>query len=274
MEGTEIRCEVQAGGRLTNKKGMNLPGVKLSTPALTEKDRRDLAFGVKNGVDYVALSFVRQAADVSECKALVKSLGGTCPVIAKIEKREAIDNLTAILEATDGVMVARGDLGSVRRKKCPPCRSGSSRWRTRRQGGHHRHPDAGEHGREPAAHLRRGFRRRQRHPDGTDGIMLGGDGVREVPDRGPWRPARIAVTLKSTTGLPPARPRRIRQACRRAPRAWPARWRKSWPQAHHRLHGVGHHRPPPVHLSVARPIAAVTYNPDTYRRLPVVGCCR
>jgi pyruvate kinase len=108
---TDVECEVVDGGWLKSKKGMNLPGVKLSTPALTEKDRRDLAFGVKNGVDYVALSFVRQAADVTECKALIKSLGGTCPVIAKIEKREAIDDLTAILEATDGVMVARGDLG-------------------------------------------------------------------------------------------------------------------------------------------------------------------
>jgi pyruvate kinase len=107
----DVECEVVDGGVLKSKKGMNLPGVKLSTPALTEKDRRDLAFGVKNGVDYVALSFVRQAADVAECKALIRSLGGTCPVIAKIEKREAIDDLPSILQATDGVMVARGDLG-------------------------------------------------------------------------------------------------------------------------------------------------------------------
>ena len=107
----EVECEVVDGGWLKSKKGMNLPGVKLSTPALTEKDRRDLAFGVKSGVDYVALSFVRQASDVTECKALIKSLGGTCPVIAKIEKREAIDDLPSILEVTDGVMVARGDLG-------------------------------------------------------------------------------------------------------------------------------------------------------------------
>src|SRR5204863_477133 len=108
---SEVECEVVHGGSLKPHKGMNLPGVKLSTPALTEKDRRDLAFGVKIGVDYVALSFVRQAADVDECKALIRSLGGTCPVIAKIEKREAIDDLASILEVTDGVMVARGDLG-------------------------------------------------------------------------------------------------------------------------------------------------------------------
>ncbi len=107
----EVECEVVHGGLLKPHKGMNLPGVKLSTPALTEKDRRDLAFGVANGVDYVALSFVRQAADVEECKALIRSHGGSCPVIAKIEKREAMDDLPSILEVTDGVMVARGDLG-------------------------------------------------------------------------------------------------------------------------------------------------------------------
>jgi pyruvate kinase len=107
----EVECEVVHGGLLKPNKGMNLPGVKLSTPALTEKDRRDLAFGIANGVDYVALSFVRQAADVEECKALIKSHGGSAPVIAKIEKREAMDDLPSILEVTDGVMVARGDLG-------------------------------------------------------------------------------------------------------------------------------------------------------------------
>jgi pyruvate kinase len=109
--GDEVACTVIHGGALKSHKGMNLPGVKLSTPALTEKDRRDLAFGVANGVDYVALSFVRQAADVEEVKALIKSLGGTTPVIAKIEKREAVNDLPQILEVTDGIMVARGDLG-------------------------------------------------------------------------------------------------------------------------------------------------------------------
>jgi pyruvate kinase len=108
---TEVDAEVVHGGLLKSNKGMNLPDVPLSTPALTEKDRRDLAFGIKNGVDYVALSFVRQASDVEECKALIKELGGTAPVIAKIEKREAINDLPSILDATDGVMVARGDLG-------------------------------------------------------------------------------------------------------------------------------------------------------------------
>jgi pyruvate kinase len=90
---------------------MNLPGVKLSVPALTEKDRRDLAFGLEQGVDYVALSFVREAADIEEIQDLTHSLGHDVPIIAKIEKPEAVDNLSAILEVTDGVMVARGDLG-------------------------------------------------------------------------------------------------------------------------------------------------------------------
>src|SRR5688572_29218775 len=76
---TEVECEVVHGGPLKPNKGMNLPGVRLSTPALTEKDRVDLAFGIKNGVDYVALSFVRQAADVEECKALIKSMGASTP---------------------------------------------------------------------------------------------------------------------------------------------------------------------------------------------------
>jgi pyruvate kinase len=109
--GEEVETTVVHGGPLKTNKGMNLPGARLSTPALTEKDRRDLAFGVKHGVDYIALSFVRQAADVEEAKALIRSLGGSAPLIAKIEKREAVNDLPQILEAADGVMVARGDLG-------------------------------------------------------------------------------------------------------------------------------------------------------------------
>jgi pyruvate kinase len=109
--GTEVVCTVVYGGLLKPNKGMNLPGVALSTPALTDKDRVDLDFGIKNGVDYVALSFVRQGKDVEEVKAIIRGMGQTTPVIAKIEKREAMDDLPQVLEAADGVMVARGDLG-------------------------------------------------------------------------------------------------------------------------------------------------------------------
>jgi pyruvate kinase len=109
--GERVECEVVDGGPLRSNKGINLPGVALSTPALTEKDRRDLAFGIQHRVDFVALSFVRQAQDVLEAKRLLRSLGAETPVIAKIEKPQALDNLDAILAAADGVMVARGDLG-------------------------------------------------------------------------------------------------------------------------------------------------------------------
>ncbi len=106
-----VECVVVDGGPLRSNKGMNLPGVALSTPALTDKDRRDLAFGLSHGVDFVALSFVRQPQDLLDAKALVAKYGARTPVIAKIEKPQALDNLEAILAASDGVMVARGDLG-------------------------------------------------------------------------------------------------------------------------------------------------------------------
>jgi pyruvate kinase len=96
---------------LGEHKGINLPGVALSIPALTEKDRKDLEFGLKHGVDAVALSFVRTAADVSMVKHIIATHDGDIPVIAKLEKPQAIDHLEEILEAADGVMVARGDLG-------------------------------------------------------------------------------------------------------------------------------------------------------------------
>jgi pyruvate kinase len=105
---TDVVCEVVDGGTLSNNKGLNLPGIALSVPALTEKDRRDLEFAVREiGVDYVALSFVRTADDIREAQALA----GGVPVIAKIEKPEAVQNFAAIADVADGVMVARGDLG-------------------------------------------------------------------------------------------------------------------------------------------------------------------
>jgi pyruvate kinase len=106
-----VDCEVVDGGVLRSHKGMNLPGVALSTPALTDKDRSDLVFGVQHQVDYVAMSFVRRAEDILEAKGLIRSMGEATPVVAKIEKPEAVDNLDDILAAADGVMVARGDLG-------------------------------------------------------------------------------------------------------------------------------------------------------------------
>ncbi|MCE7932976.1 MAG: pyruvate kinase [Chlorobi bacterium CHB2] len=109
--GRNIACDVINGGLLKEHKGVNLPGVNVSEPSLTAKDRRDLEFGLSLGVDYVALSFVRSAKDIFDLKRLIAKHGKTTPVIAKIEKIEAIRELDAIIMATDAVMIARGDLG-------------------------------------------------------------------------------------------------------------------------------------------------------------------
>jgi pyruvate kinase len=106
-----LYCTVTVGGVLSNNKGVNFPDVQLSIRALTDKDRTDLAFGLQQGVDWVALSFVRNPSDMEEIKALIASHGHNTPVVAKIEKFEAIDQIDAILPLCDGVMVARGDLG-------------------------------------------------------------------------------------------------------------------------------------------------------------------
>lgn len=107
----ELHCVTVVGGPLSNNKGVNFPGVYLSIKAMTDKDRKDLMFGLDQGVDWVALSFVRNPQDVLEIKELISSAGKNVPVIVKIEKHEAIEEMEAILAISDGVMVARGDLG-------------------------------------------------------------------------------------------------------------------------------------------------------------------
>ncbi|MEM1254284.1 MAG: pyruvate kinase [Cyanobacteria bacterium P01_H01_bin.21] len=111
IEKRELHCEVVVGGKLSNSKGVNFPGVYLSIKALTEKDKVDLAFGLDQGVDWVALSFVRNPQDVLEIKEIIANAGKRVPVIVKIEKHEAIEQMEAILSLSDGAMVARGDLG-------------------------------------------------------------------------------------------------------------------------------------------------------------------
>lgn len=107
----EVRCLVKFGGILKNRKGINLPGAAIAAPCLTEKDLVDLQFCISEEVDYIALSFVRSAADVLELKEILRRAGSDIPVVAKIEKPQAVDAFDAILEAADGIMVARGDLG-------------------------------------------------------------------------------------------------------------------------------------------------------------------
>ncbi len=109
--GGSIDCRVIIGGTVTSHKGLNLPGTRVSAPTLGDKDREDIRFGVAQGVDYIALSFVRGPDDIRTAKKLIAACGGSIPVIAKIERQEAMTCLDAILDEADGVMIARGDLG-------------------------------------------------------------------------------------------------------------------------------------------------------------------
>jgi pyruvate kinase len=111
IEGSDIRCLVIAGGVLSDHKGMNLPGVRVSAPSLTEKDRADARFALGLGVDFLALSFVRQGSDVEDLQDVVRESGTNVSIVAKIEKPEALENIDEIVKASDGIMIARGDLG-------------------------------------------------------------------------------------------------------------------------------------------------------------------
>ena len=120
IEGNTVHCTVIHGGILKDLKGINLPGVDVSSPSLTVKDRIDLEFCLQKKVDYIALSFVRKAEDVEDIKRIIHERGLSIPVIAKIEKPEAIKNFSSILKVTDAVMVARGDLGvEINAEKVP-----------------------------------------------------------------------------------------------------------------------------------------------------------
>lgn len=110
ITGNEIVCKILVGGNTKGRRGVNLPGAYLKTSSLTKKDREDLEFGIKNNVDFFALSFVRQAKDVLELREILKKAKSDAQIIAKIETEEAIDNLEEIIAVSDGVMIARGDL--------------------------------------------------------------------------------------------------------------------------------------------------------------------
>lgn len=112
ISGHEIVCKVICGGILSNNKGINVPGIELSMPYLSERDMSDLEFGAKMGYDFIAASFVRTSADVDYLKKFIKSLGWTTPrIIAKIENMDGVENIDEIIESADGIMIARGDMG-------------------------------------------------------------------------------------------------------------------------------------------------------------------
>lgn len=111
VEGEEVHCHVIVGGPLRNTKGINLPGADITLPALSDKDKADIAWGIQHGMEYLAVSFVKTRADITEVRRLIQSYGGNMKILAKIETRQAVDNIDEIVESVDGVMVARGDLG-------------------------------------------------------------------------------------------------------------------------------------------------------------------
>ncbi|MCB1323229.1 MAG: pyruvate kinase, partial [Leptospiraceae bacterium] len=106
-----LRCRVLEGGTLGSRKHINLPGVRVKLPSLTDKDRRDILFAVENDLDFVALSFTRSANDVLDARKIIEDAGGHARIISKIENQEGLDNFDSILEVSDGIMIARGDLG-------------------------------------------------------------------------------------------------------------------------------------------------------------------
>jgi pyruvate kinase len=111
VEGTEVRCRVVVGGTLSSHKGMNLPASDVRVDSLTAKDRADIPVGLQEGVDAIALSFVRSAADIAAARSEIQAHGYSVPIVAKIEKSQAVDNIDSIVQEADAVMVARGDLG-------------------------------------------------------------------------------------------------------------------------------------------------------------------
>ncbi|SFI82462.1 pyruvate kinase [Thermoflavimicrobium dichotomicum] len=111
VEGTEIYCTVENGGVLKSRKGVNLPGIKVNLPSITQKDADDILFGIEHQVDFIAASFVRKPEDVLEIRRILEENGADIHIIAKIENQEGVHNLDAILEVSDGLMIARGDLG-------------------------------------------------------------------------------------------------------------------------------------------------------------------
>ncbi len=159
-----VECTVVTGGRIGSNKGINLPGTSISAHTLTDKDREDIRFGIAQGVDYLALSFVRGPEDVAQAKQLVAEFGGDVPLIAKIERPEAVSALDGLLEEADGIMIARGDLGvemgpeavPILQKKNHP---GSE---SPPPSGDYRDPDARVHDPEPAPHQGGGLGCRQR----------------------------------------------------------------------------------------------------------------
>ena len=111
VNGDDVTCKIIVGGPLRDTKGINIPGADITMPALSEKDKQDIEWGIQHGMEYLAVSFVKTRKDIVDVRRLVQSYGGNMKILAKIETRQAVDNIAEIVDVVDGVMVARGDLG-------------------------------------------------------------------------------------------------------------------------------------------------------------------
>ena len=187
VHGQDTECEVVNGGMLGEHKGINLPGIPVRVPSLTAKDEEDLEFAIRSGVDAIAVSFVRTAEDIRLVRHRVAAMGAETWIIAKLEKPQAIQHLESILEAADGVMVARGDLGV----EMPPEKVPAIQKHVIRRAGEYRKPVITATQmlesmiENPAAHARRGQRRGQRHlRRHRRGDAVGGNRGRQVSGRG------------------------------------------------------------------------------------------
>ncbi len=181
VRGSRVTGVVRYGGLLKPNKGMNLPGVEVSAPAISERDAEEVGRAVAAGADYIAMSFVQRGEDVEALRRLVPS---SVRIVAKIEKDTALRNIKGILRAADAIMVARGDLGvelALRGGATDP-EAAHPGGQHSRQAGHHGHPDAGVDGSCAAADPGRGIGRRERHPRrDRRRDALGGDGRRFLP---------------------------------------------------------------------------------------------
>ncbi len=206
VEDTDVVTRVVVPGPVSNHKGINLPGVAVSVPALSEKDKEDLRWALHLTVDFIALSFVRHASDVDDVRKIMDEEGVRLPVIAKIEKPQAVDNLPELIKAFDGFMVARGDLGV----ECPledvPViqsqgrRAGAQERQARDRG----HPDARVDDLRAPSHPGRGLRRRERGARRRRrGDAVGGDqrrvATRSRPSRR-WRASSRPPSATACTG--------------------------------------------------------------------------
>ena len=163
VEGTRIRCRVKQGGRLADHKGLNKQGGGLSAPALTDKDRRDIESAARLALDFMSVSFARNAEDIEEARRLLRAAGGHAHLVAKIERAEAVTNIRSIIDASDVIMVARGDLAvEVGYASMTGSAEGPDPSRARAQQGlHHGDADARVDDQLAVADACRGFRRRE-----------------------------------------------------------------------------------------------------------------